>query len=410
MTSGVESAIPETTPPRDISNRTTLIISAAAGATGASFNIWYPFLPLYALELGAKSDADAVSWVALAIAMQGVTRLASSALWGYLSDRWGRKLMLLRALYLASITFAFAAGAQAPWHLSIALACQGLFSGFIPASVALVSVSVPDHQLNRSLSMVTGAQYLGTTVGPAIGAVLAIFLDFRTTIAVAAVVPPLAATAVLLWVPRDRVASRTGAPDEPVPQLEPFKMSRQFVLAVGALFCIQSMNELIRLATPIALKAIENSTDVAGEAGITFTLGGLVSAVSVLVLAPRIFQPGVVRWALGGACMVGAVGFTILSMASAVPPYVLGFLVVALVISATIPAINTLIANSVTRSRRGTAFGIAASMQAFSFAIGPAGAAFFASVSLDLGFAVLACLFVGLGIVLAAAVRERVVP
>ncbi|HEX5141368.1 MAG TPA: hypothetical protein VFX19_10510, partial [Dehalococcoidia bacterium] len=146
------------------------------------------------------------------------------------------------------------------------------------------------------------------------------------------------------------------------------------------------------------------------EAGITFTLGGLVSAISVLILAPRIFQPGLIRWALGGACMVGAVGFTILSLANAVPPYVLGFLVVALVISATIPVINTLIANSVTRSRRGTAFGIAASMQAFSFAIGPAGAAFFASVSLDLGFAVLACLFVGLGIVLAAAVRERVVP
>src|SRR5690606_30070583 len=142
--------------PADEGRRATYVIAAAAGVTGMSFNVWYPFLPLYALELGAHSDADAVAWVALAISMQGVTRLASSAPWGYLSDRWGRKMMLLRALYLASITFAFAAVAQEPWHLSIALACQGLFSGFIPASVALVSVLVPDHRLNRSLSIVTG--------------------------------------------------------------------------------------------------------------------------------------------------------------------------------------------------------------------------------------------------------------
>ena len=128
----------------DEGRRTTLIIAGAVGVTSMSFNVWYPFLPLYALDLGAKSDADAVAWVALAVATQGVGRLASSALWGLLSDRWGRKLMLLRALYLASITFAFAAAAQAPWHLAIALGCQGFFSGFVPASVALVSVSVPD--------------------------------------------------------------------------------------------------------------------------------------------------------------------------------------------------------------------------------------------------------------------------
>src|SRR5690606_21146418 len=130
----------------DEGRRATLIIAAASGVTAMSFNIWYPFMPLYALELGARSDADAVAWVALAITMQGVARLASSAIWGVLSDRWGRKLMLLRALYLASGTFMFAAVAQAPWHLAVALSCQGLFSGFIPASVALISVLVPDHR------------------------------------------------------------------------------------------------------------------------------------------------------------------------------------------------------------------------------------------------------------------------
>jgi DHA1 family multidrug resistance protein-like MFS transporter len=407
MTTGVESAEPPSTgASRDTSTRSTYLIAIAAGVTSASFNIWWPFMPLYALQLGAKSDADAVSWVALAVAMQGVGRLISSTFWGVLSDRWGRKLMLLRALYLASIAFGFAAVAQEPWHLSVALFCQGFFSGFVPASVALVSVIVPDHKLNKSLSTVAGIQYLGTTTGPAVGALLATFLDFRTTILVASIVPLVAATAVLLWVPRDRVTPRT-AQDGKALQLEPFRITMQFALAVGALFVIQCINELVRLLTPIALKAIQDTADVTSEAGITFSLAGLVSGIGVLFIAPRVFTPGRVRWALGGACMLGAVGASVLAVAAAVPPYVVGFLIFALVISSMVPAMNTLIASSVTRSRRGTGFGVAGTAQAFSFVIGPGSAALFASVSMELGFAVVAGIFVALGVTLAAAVREQ---
>jgi MFS transporter, DHA1 family, multidrug resistance protein len=383
------------------------MIAIAIGATAMSFNVWYPFMPLYALDLGATSDADAVFWVAVATAVQGVGRLASSFAWGMLSDRLGRKMMLLRAMYLASVTFAVAALASAPWHLAIALGCQGFFSGFIPAAVALVSVSVPDSKLNSSLSMVTGAQYLGTTTGPAVGAALALAFGYRGSIAVAAVVPLIAATAVLLTVPRDEVAVRRKVEGESKRgELEPFKMTSQFVLAVMTLFTIYCILELVRLLTPIALRALANGGEVAGAAGITFSLAGLVSAISVLLIAPRFFRPGQVRLALTASCVFGSAGFLLLSVAGVVPLYIAGYLMIALVISAMVPAGNTLIAANVTRSRRGTGFGIAASVQALSFVVGPMGGAFFAAVSLQLGFFVLAGLFLVLGVVLFGSVRE----
>jgi MFS family permease len=126
----------------------------------------------------------------------------------------------------------------------------------------------------------------------------------------------------------------------------------------------------------------------------------------VLILAPLVFRAGRVRFALGGACAVGALGFFVLGLANAVPPYIAGFLLVALVISAMVPAINTLIASNVTRSRRGTGFGVAASVQALSFAVGPAGATLFAAISFQLGFILLAGVFLALGAVLFVAVRE----
>jgi DHA1 family multidrug resistance protein-like MFS transporter len=394
----------EATPVRD-TRASVYVIAGAVCATSMSYNLWYPFLPLYTLELGATSDADAVFWMSIALTAQGAGRLASSAPWGYLSDRWGRKMMLLRALFLGSITFVIAAVASEPWHLAGALFCQGFFSGFVPASVALVSVIVPDARLNRSLSTITGVQYIGTTIGPALGAALTLFLSYRESIAVAAVVPMLASVAVLLFVPRDPVGLRHVEGSDST-ELEPFRMSGQFKLAVGAVFTLWCLNELIRLATPIALKGIKGSENVAGEAGLAFSLAGLVGVISVLVIAPRIFRGNPAGPWLGIVCVLGAAGFVLTGVAASVPIYILGFLCVFLVFSAMVPALNTLIAANVRRSRRGTAFGVAATFQAGAFAVGPLAGAFFAAVSLDLGFYAAGAVFLALGFVLFAYVRE----
>jgi DHA1 family multidrug resistance protein-like MFS transporter len=395
----------DTTPVRD-TQASVYVIAGAVSATSMSYNLWYPFLPLYVLDLGATSDANAVFWMSIALTAQGAGRLASSAPWGYLSDRWGRKMMLLRALFLGSITFVIAAAASAPWHLAVALFCQGFFSGFVPASVALVSVIVPDSRLNRSLSTVTGLQYLGTTIGPALGAGLAQVFSYRESIALASVVPILASLAVLLFVPRDSVGPSRVEGDSRRGELEPFRMSGQFKLAVGAIFTLWCMNELIRLATPIALKGLKGSEDVAAEAGLAFSIGGLVSAISVLFIAPRVFRGDPAGPRLGLICILGSFGFVLAGLAGGVPVYILGFLCIFLVFSAMVPALNTLIAANVRRSRRGTAFGVAATFQAAAFAVGPLAGAFFAAVSLQLGFFAMAGVFLALGFVLFSYVRE----
>jgi MFS family permease len=113
-----------------------------------------------------------------------------------------------------------------------------------------------------------------------------------------------------------------------------------------------------------------------------------------------------VRRAFTLSCSAGAIGLIVLAVATVVPQYLVGYLLIALVMSAMIPATNTLIAANVPRSRRGTGFGIAASAQAISFGVGPAGAALFAAISLDLGFVLLAGLLLSLGVFLYVALRE----
>jgi MFS family permease len=274
--------------------------------------------------------------------------------------------------------------------------------------VALVSVSVPEQRLNSSLGTLTGAQYIGSTFGPALGAILAALIGFRGAIAVSSLLPVVAGVAVTFLVPSDMARRKDSAGGRPAARqpLEPFHMTFQFLLVIFVYFVVIALNQLIRLATPIALSQIEGSTDVASEAGVIFTLAGIVSSISVLVIAPRVFQPGRLRLALTVACLFAAAGQVVLLVSANVPVYVMGFLMNAAVLSATVPTTNTLIASNVPRARRGTAFGVASSAQALSFAIGPMGAALFAAVSLDFGFVVMAGLMVALALVILVRLRE----
>jgi MFS family permease len=134
-----------------------------------------------------------------------------------------------------------------------------------------------------------------------------------------------------------------------------------------------------------------------------------VSAFSVLFLGPRLFKPGTLRVTMAFASLVAAGGFLALAVAPNVALYVVGFLFIAAVLSAMVPVTNTLIAGTSSRARRGTAFGIAGSAQAVSFMVGPTGAALFAAVSLDAGFAVLAVLLVVLAATIFVALREKAI-
>lgn len=82
--------------------RAVRLIAAATGVTTTAVTLWFPFLPLFMLQVGAVDEADAIFWVAIAQATQGVARLISGPLWGMAADRFGRKQMFMRTLFCSA--------------------------------------------------------------------------------------------------------------------------------------------------------------------------------------------------------------------------------------------------------------------------------------------------------------------
>lgn len=393
--------------------RITLAIASGAFLASFAMNFWWPFLPLFLQEIGATSQANALFWVGVATTVQGVARLVSGPVWGVLSDRYGRKLMFVRALFAATLTTAIAAIANAPWVIVVSLTMQGVFSGFIPAAIALTSVSVPDARLNRSLGVVTGGQYLGGTLGPAVGALLAATLGYRGAIICSALLPAFAAAWIILAVPRDTVAPRAKAAAEATKRTFRVSLgwargfSPQFWVAVGLYFGLFALNQLIRVATPIAFEDMVGRDRAATVAGIVFSAGGAASVLGVTLVARGMgarfsLRRTLIIFAIASACSMPALAF-------GGNPWLFGagFLAFALVNAASMPATNTLIAETVDPARRGTAFGLASSAQAFAFMVGPMAAAYFATFSLATGFLVCGLLFLGLALMVTSGIREH---
>ena len=67
------------------------------------FNFVNPFLPLFIQQLGSYTNEEAAFWSGMATAGFGITLFLSGPLWGIVADRWGRKIMLLRAQFLSSL-------------------------------------------------------------------------------------------------------------------------------------------------------------------------------------------------------------------------------------------------------------------------------------------------------------------
>lgn len=94
--------------------------------TGAGFSLIMPFLPLYVEELGIKDHESLNLWTGVAFSITFLFSAIAAPFWGKLSDRKGRKLMLLRSALGMAIVMVLIGFAQNIWQLLILRALLGI--------------------------------------------------------------------------------------------------------------------------------------------------------------------------------------------------------------------------------------------------------------------------------------------
>ncbi|SHH03806.1 MFS transporter [Streptoalloteichus hindustanus] len=155
------------------------------------FGIILPQLPYYAERLGASG-----TWVGLLLTAYSAAQLVSTPVLGALSDRYGRRPLLLLSLFGSTVSLALAGLADTLPLLLLTRLLAGLFGGSISVAQAYVADVVPEEGRTRALGLLGAAIGMGFVLGPALGAALAPFGFATATFAAAALA---AANLVLAW-------------------------------------------------------------------------------------------------------------------------------------------------------------------------------------------------------------------
>ncbi len=181
------------------------------------FTMVHPLLPFYAGELGASPFL-----ITALISVHPFAQLATSPLWGRLSDRYGRRPMIIAGLAASAVAYLLFGLAQTLWLLLASRLVQGAGGGTTGVVQAYVADSFEPEERAKALGWLTSATSAGVMIGPVVGS-LATYLGPEGPGYIAAGLCALNVVFSWLWLPeppREAEAPVVAgvAPSAPIPR------------------------------------------------------------------------------------------------------------------------------------------------------------------------------------------------
>ncbi len=375
----------------------------------SGFAVVFPFLPYYVQELGVTELEQVELWSGALFATQAITMAIFAPIWGALADRYGRKVMVQRAMFGGAITMAAMGFAQNVWQLAALRALQGMLTGTVSAATTLVASSTPRERSGYALGLLQMAVWSGASVGPLLGGLVADTWGYRAAFWVTGILLFLAGLTVWRFVSEDfqpptrESDSASGG----------FWAGVKLVIHQHSLLSLFSIRFITRLAVrmigpvlPLFVQTIAPSTArLATTTGLISGVQAGTSAIGAVTLGRAGDRIGYRRVLL--ACMVaGAILYV--PQFFVTTPWQLLILqgAVGLVMSGVLASLSALLAILAPEGRQGAVYGVDASVVSAANAVGPMlGAGIAATVGLRAPF-----LLTAGGLALAAGLVWLLVP
>jgi DHA1 family multidrug resistance protein-like MFS transporter len=267
------------------------------------FQFLSPFLPLYVHELGVTDPAQMAIWSGVLMAVTPAVSALLGPLWGRLSDRVGRKIMLIRSLAGFVVIIAAMGLVTSVYQLFVARLLQGVFAGFSVMAMAVASVSCPRDKVPVAIGRVQSAQLLSAAVGPFIGGYVASHFGIRATFFVTAGLCALALVGLIVLFKEER-PGREGEVTRRPPHLSLRDLFRlpHLPLVLGLLLICQFIDRGLALLIPLKVADLAGVSRIAEISGVIISASAVCGTISAS-LAGRLAQ----QWPIARLLLIGCV-------------------------------------------------------------------------------------------------------
>jgi MFS transporter, DHA1 family, tetracycline resistance protein len=370
------------------------------------FTLILPALPLYAAELGASG-----AMVGMLLTAYSVMQFLCAPLLGRLSDRYGRRPVLLIALAGSTGSLALTGMAHSLWLLLFARAVAGACGGSIGVGQALAVDLAGPAARTKALGQVGAAVGLAFVAGPGLGAALAPFGFAASAFLGAALAGANLAVAAFVLPDPPRLAAAATALT--APGTAATRRERRWVFGswpAGAILAagFLTMFAFVGMEATFALLGQVRFGFAAGEVGAVLAAAGLAMVVVQLSLIGQL----VARWGDHLVCVAGA---ALMAGSLAVVPFLPEALCVAAVGLLAVgyglvsPTLASMLAQAGPSEQRGRRLGAGQSLTAAGRAAGPVCAGLLFDVAAGLPYVVGAATaaLAALGLCAVTSVRDR---
>lgn len=180
--------------------RNLLFISIAQFFAMLGMSSVVPFMPFFVKELGITSPEEANIWSGLVFAGPYLLSIIATPIWGILGDKYGRKLMIVRAIFGLCVAVLLMGFVQNVYQLLALRIFQGAISGMIAAALAFVASNTPTEKSGYAIGILQSSLSAGNIIGPFAGGLISDLSGIRSVFFVVSILTFIAGLLVLFLV------------------------------------------------------------------------------------------------------------------------------------------------------------------------------------------------------------------
>jgi MFS transporter, DHA1 family, multidrug resistance protein len=284
--------------------RNLAVIWLAQFLSISGFAFCMPFAPFYIQELGVHDPVKIKMWVAAFAAATPMGLAIFAPVWGAVADRYGRRLMLLRANLGAALVL-YLMGLSHSVALLVGLrVLQGMLTGTVTAAQTIVASGTPENRSGLALGALSAAIFSGMMAGSALGGLCAEAFGYRATFAIAAGILLIAALVVLLGTSEQFDRKAGDVEREPLFQWRIPRLGGAWMILLVTM-AVAGARQFDMAFVPLLVQEINGSLDGASAwTGHLFAAGGVAGLLSGIVMGQLTDRLSTTRLAAG--CALGA--------------------------------------------------------------------------------------------------------